>query len=59
MLEKPLEKNQLHVEKFALFIVIVMSGVLIEQNNTNIHGISRKIRTFLPIYTLMVNLCVD
>jgi len=49
-LKKPLDKNQLHGDKFALFIiVIVMSGVLIEQNNTNIHRIYHKIRACLTI----------
>jgi len=39
MLEIPLDKYQLHGDKFALFIVIVLSAVLIEQNNTNIYRI--------------------
>jgi len=36
-----------------------VSGVLIEQNNINIHCIEHKIRACLLIYTLMDFLCVD
>ena len=44
MLQNHPDINQLHGDELALlFIVIVMSGVLIEQNKTNIHCIRRKI----------------
>jgi hypothetical protein len=64
MPEKPPDKKQLLGDKFALFIVVVMPAVLIEQNNTNIHCIYRKIRVFLLfiplwLFYVLTNINID